>query len=97
MNQDFLDVVLVTSLGLLALSSLIFLIFFIPVLVQLTKTLKALRGLLNTVLDFSSGINSNLSKMSDKIGQFGKNLFSFFVGIRAGISELLAPQFHRKK
>ena len=69
MDMNIIDIVLVVSLGILALSTIIFLSFFIPVLVQLKKVLESLKLLMDLVNDYIEGIHNKIHSVGDNVSK----------------------------
>ncbi len=80
MDSNLLDVFLVVSLCVIAVTSLIFVLYFVPVLIQLAKTLEAAQSLLNTVRNYFGGIGDEFEKI--------KEIFEgFFSGFGTGLGK----------
>lgn len=92
-NHDILDLVLVTSLGILAVSSVVFLSFFIPVLIQFSKTLEASHALLSVFKNYAVALQDSVGNAKKGAAKMASYV-SEFVG---SITESVVDLFFKKK
>ncbi len=81
-SHNILDLVLVVSLAILALTSIVFLIFLVPVFIQLTKTLEAANALVTTLRDYTHGLTSGIGSISESVIEFGSKIANFVVSLK---------------
>lgn len=70
--MSFVDIALIISLSILALSFFVFLIFFIPVLQQTLKVLKLSEQLLAQLKEYSDELKSRMKFATNGFAQFGE-------------------------
>ncbi len=81
-DPNFVNIIFVVSLILLAICFIVFLAFFIPVLIQVTKTLQAIQTIATLLKEYSLNFNEKLSEASegfDKVKSLALNVLSSFV------------------
>ncbi len=93
MDTNIIDIVLVASLGLLAVSAIVFLSFFIPVLVQLSKVLASLKVLIDLVNNYVEGIHNKLHSAGDSVSK----AMSYVSNLGSSLTNGLLNMFSSKK
>lgn len=75
MEGSILDIILVVSLTVIAVSFVVFLAYFTPVLIQLARTLEEVKDLIALYRKYSEEIATGLNKVANNIDN-KVNIFS---------------------
>ena len=74
-DPNFVNMIFVISLVLLAICFIVFLSFFIPVMIQIAKTLEAIQTIASLLKEYSLNFNDKLSEATEGLSKFRKLAF----------------------